>query len=191
MPTRAADDARPAARLRARIDEIPRLRRRALLIGILEDVETGTCSVLEHRYLTDVERAHGLPLGIRQDRVIRSGRPMMRDVVYRGPRRSWTQVVELDGRLDHDNAAARDRDLERDLDAAIEREHSVRIGYGQVFDRAVQHRGQARAPAAQARLGWTHHSLSELPALMREGRIRRSMRIRSSPQGPHELTASR
>lgn len=45
-------------------------------------------------------------------------------------------MVELDGRLYHDTAAARDRDLERDLDAAIEAEHTVRIGYGQVFDRA-------------------------------------------------------
>ena len=67
---------------------------------------------------------------------MRSGRPMMRDVLYRGPRLSWTQVVELDGRLHHDSATARDRDMERDLDAAIEAEHTVRIGYGQVFDRA-------------------------------------------------------
>ena len=41
-----------------------------------------------------------------------------------------------DGRLNHDGASARDRDMERDLDAAIESEHTVRIGYGQVFDRA-------------------------------------------------------
>ena len=137
--------------------EIGRLRRRGLLVGILEDVETGTCSVLEHRYLTDVERAHGLPRGIRQDRVIRSGRPMMRDVVYRGPRRSWTQIVELDGRLDHDNAAARDRDMERDLDAAIEREHSVRIGYGQVFDRACSTAGKIER-LLHGR-GWTGHTI--------------------------------
>jgi hypothetical protein len=74
-----------AARLRARLDEIPRLRHRSLLVGILDDVAGGTCSVLEHRYLTHVERAHGLPRGLRQDRVVRSDRPMMRDVVYRGP----------------------------------------------------------------------------------------------------------
>jgi hypothetical protein len=123
-----------AARLRARLDEIPRMHRRSLLVAVLDDVAAGTCSVLEHRYLTDVERAHCLPRGIRQDQVVRSGRPMMRDVLYRGPRRAWTQVVELDGRLHHDSAAARDRDMERDLDAAIEAEHTVRIGYGQVFD---------------------------------------------------------
>jgi hypothetical protein len=60
---------------------------------------------------------------------------MLRDVVYRGGRGTWTQVVELDGRVDHDSATARDRDMERDLDAAIEREHTVRLGYGQVFAR--------------------------------------------------------
>ncbi|MEZ0579569.1 hypothetical protein [Nocardioides sp. MH1] len=124
-----------AARLRARIDTIPRLHRRALLTSVLDDVAVGTCSVLEHRYLTDVERRHGLPRGTRQDRVVRSDRRMFRDVVYRDPRRSWVQVVELDGRLDHDSATARDRDMERDLDAAIEREHTVRLGYGQVLGR--------------------------------------------------------
>ncbi|WP_223163558.1 type IV toxin-antitoxin system AbiEi family antitoxin domain-containing protein [Nocardioides humilatus] len=125
-----------AARLRDRIDDLPRLHQRDLLLGILDDVAEGTCSVLEHRYLTHVERPHGLPRGLRQDAVIRSDRPMLRDVVYRGLRGAWTQVVELDGRLHHDSATARDRDMERDLDAALEREHSVRIGYGQTFERA-------------------------------------------------------
>jgi len=142
-----------ASRLRARIDEIPRLHRRDLLVGILDDVEDGTCSVLEHRYLTDVERPHGLPRGVRQDRVLRSGRPMLRDVVYRGPRRSWTQVVELDGRLDHDSATARDRDMDRDLDAAIDDEHTVRIGYGQVFDRPCVTAG--KLDRLLHRRGWT------------------------------------
>lgn len=124
-----------ARRLRARADELSRLHRRALIIGVLADVEDGTCSALEHRYLTDVERPHGLPRGRRQDALVAGGRRMMRDVVYRGRRRSWAQVVELDGRLFHDSTAARDRDLERDLDAALEKEHTVRLGYGQVFDR--------------------------------------------------------
>jgi len=146
-----------AARLRARIDEIPRLHRRELLVGVLDDVDGGTCSVLEHRYLTDVERPHGLPRGVRQDRVVRSGRPMMRDVVYRGPRGSWIQIVELDGRLGHDRAAARDRDLERDLDAAIESEHTVRIGYGQVFDRPCITAG--KLDQLLHRRGWTGHLL--------------------------------
>ena len=44
-------------------------------------------------------------------------------------------LVELDGRLFHDSALARDRDLERDLDAAVDGRASLRLGWGQVFDR--------------------------------------------------------
>ena len=43
-------------------------------------------------------------------------------------RRSWTDAPSIVGR-------GRDRDLDRDLDAAVERRETVRIGYGQVFDR--------------------------------------------------------
>ena len=60
---------------------------------------------------------------------------MMRDVVYSGRRPPWSQVVELDGRLHHDSARARDRDMERDLDAAIDGLDTLRLGYGQVFER--------------------------------------------------------
>jgi hypothetical protein len=125
-----------AARLRARVDDVPRLHRRQWLLAILDDVASGACSVLEHRYLVDVELPHGLPRAARQDPTSLSGRPMLRDVVYRSLRPAWTQIVELDGRLFHDSTSARDRDLERDLDAAIEREHTIRVGYGQVFERA-------------------------------------------------------
>ncbi|SFB90212.1 hypothetical protein SAMN04487968_102223 [Nocardioides terrae] len=45
-------------------------------------------------------------------------------------------AFELDGRLGHDGSAARDRDLERDLDAAVDAGRTtIRIGWGQVFDR--------------------------------------------------------
>lgn len=65
---------------------------------VLEDVATGVYSVLEHRYLTRVERPHGLPTARRQ-RVVRAGRgPAYRDVEYP----TIGLVVELDGRLGHD-----------------------------------------------------------------------------------------
>lgn len=125
-----------AERLRARMDALPRMHRRDWLAGVLADVAAGTCSVLEHGYLTLVERPHGLPRGLRQAAAADTrGRRMFRDVVYGGRHPRWRQIVELDGRLHHDSAAARDRDLERDLDAAFQQEDTVRLGYGQVFDR--------------------------------------------------------
>lgn len=46
-------------------------------------------------------------------------------------------VVELDGRLFHNSAGARDADLERDLDARVlEDRVTVRLGWGQVYGRA-------------------------------------------------------
>lgn len=125
-----------AARLLAAMDRTPRLTRRAWLSGIVRDVAEGSCSVLEHAYLTRVERPHGLPRGLRQVIAFDAGgRRMFRDVVYGGSRPRWRQIVELDGRLGHDSTADRDRDMERDLDAALDLEDTVRLGYGQVLGR--------------------------------------------------------
>ncbi|GAA4087071.1 type IV toxin-antitoxin system AbiEi family antitoxin domain-containing protein [Nocardioides kongjuensis] len=147
-----------AMRLRARLDQLPRLHRRAWLAQVLDDVATGTCSALEHGYLTLVERPHGLPAALRQVEVSSAdGRRMFRDVVYRGRRPEWTQIVELDGRLGHDGTTARDRDLERDLDAALVREHTVRIGDGQVFKRGCATAAKvARLLQARGWLGEAH-----------------------------------
>lgn len=126
-----------AARLHGELSRLARVRRREWLAAILRDVAEGTCSVLEHGYLTRVERPHGLPRARRQVAAAApTGRPMFRDVRYEGERPRWRQIVELDGRLDHGSPLARDADLERDLDAALEREHTIRVGYGQVYGRA-------------------------------------------------------
>ena len=82
---------------------------------------------------------------------------MFRDVRYGGSRPRWRLIVELDGRLGHSSTRERDRDLERDLDAAIDREETVRLGYGQAFDR---HCDTARKLARiMNRLGWTGTTL--------------------------------
>lgn len=124
-----------AARLARQAARTPRLRRRSWLVAVLEDVAAGTCSVLEHGYVQQVERPHGLPRARRQVPAISDGRRMLRDVEYRGRGLAGPQVVELDGRLFHDSPQARDRDMERDLDAALAGADTVRLGYGQVFDR--------------------------------------------------------
>jgi hypothetical protein len=141
-----------ARRLLYALEARPRVAQRDWIKAVLEDVAEGTCSVLEHRYLTRVERAHGLPPGARQRQATSGAGQIQRDVTY--PKLG--QVVELDGRLFHDTPARRDADLERDLDASLDGLHSVRLGWGQVVGRScstalkvgrlLQVRGWAGAP---------------------------------------------
>jgi hypothetical protein len=121
-----------AWRLLASLGDRRRLARRGWLDSVLRDIAEGTCSVLEHGYLTRVERPHGLPRGRRQRPAVSARRDIFRDVDYE----AYGLIVELDGRAFHESVADRDRDLDRDLDAAVERLETVRIGYGQVFARA-------------------------------------------------------
>jgi very-short-patch-repair endonuclease len=136
-----------AERIRTALDGRARIDRRAFLAGVLDDVAAGTCSVLEHGYLDRVERAHGLPVAARQVRDSARG-PLYRDVVYEAQR----LVVELDGRLFHDNAESRDADLDRDLDAAVDELFTVRLGWGQVFGRPC--RTAERIAVLLQRRGW-------------------------------------
>lgn len=125
-----------------------RIGRRRFLAQVIADVDAGTCSALEHGYLVRVERAHGLPRAQRQLRDSVKG-PLYRDVVYA----HFGTIVEIDGRLHHSSARARDRDLERDLDALVSGQLTARLGWGQVFDRPCS--TAARIAAALQRNGWT------------------------------------
>ena len=107
-----------------------RVSRREWLEAVLRDIGDGTCSVLEHGFLTRIERAHGLPEARRQVRATAST-----GVVYRDAEYDEQCVVELDGRPVHDSVAQRDSDFERDLDAAVDGGSTVRLSWGQVFDR--------------------------------------------------------
>lgn len=118
-----------AARLLEVLAGRARVRRRAWLGAVLRDVADGTCSALEHGYLTLVERPHGLPVAQRQAAAGARTGLVFRDADY-GP-----LLVELDGRLFHDTALQRDRDFERDLDAALDGQDTRRLSWGQVFDR--------------------------------------------------------
>lgn len=137
-----------AARLRAALDSRRRIPRRTFLEGVLADVASGTCSVLEHGYVDRVERPHGLPAAERQVPGSARGR-VYRDADYT----EYRLVVELDGRLFHDNALSRDRDLDRDLRAALEGKRTIRLGWGQVFGRPCD--TAVRVGALLARGGWT------------------------------------
>lgn len=140
------------ARLRSALDRHPRLAGRRLVSDVLDDVTGGAFSLLEHHYLTRVERPHRLPPASRQHRFARSSRAGFRDVLYAGQR----LVVELDGRLGHEWATDRWLDLERDLAAAGDDLMTVRAGWGQVLEpcrlatavgRLLRIRGWAGAPA--------------------------------------------
>lgn len=118
-----------AARVLEALEGRTRVARRDFLTAALRDIAEGACSVLEHAYLSRVERAHGLPCGRRQVRP--DGIPIYRDVEYA----AQALVVELDGRLDHTDPEARDGDLDRDLAAAVDGRVTVRLGWGQVVGR--------------------------------------------------------
>jgi len=106
-----------------------RLPGRRQLRPILADVAHGTRSVLEHRYLVDVERAHGLPTGERQLREDTLAGVVHRDVRYA----EQDVLVELDGAFGHTDAQDRWQDLERDLTAVIAGSVTLRPGWLQVL----------------------------------------------------------
>lgn len=138
-------------RLQAALDATPRIARRPLLTRVIADVSAGTCSALEHGYLTRVERPHGLPTASRQFRETTKG-PLFRDALYE----AFDLIVELDGRMFHSKFQRHDADLERDLDAATASRLTLRLGWGQSYDRSCgtafklgrvfQERGWAGAP---------------------------------------------
>ena len=120
-----------AGRLLAALEGRQRIARRDWMSGVLQDVAAGACSVLEHGYLHRVERRHGLAPARRQVRDRLGAGVIFRDVEY-----DVGLVVELDGRLFHDTPTQRDADLDRDLVTAVGGKDSVRLSYGQVFDRS-------------------------------------------------------
>lgn len=119
-----------AARMRLALDSRNRAPRRDFLAAVLDDVAAGACSVLEHGYLTRVEVPHGLPTADRQQRGSTSAGVVYRDATY------GVLDIELDGRLFHDTAEARDHDFERDLDGAVDGRTAVRLSWGQVYGRS-------------------------------------------------------
>lgn len=112
------------ARIRRALERRRRYAGRTLLLELLGDVRQGAHSPLELRYLRDVERAHGLPEGVRQHT---SRHRHQRDVYYE----RYRLVVELDGRLGHEGTG-RFRDMERDNHATVDGQASLRYGNADV-----------------------------------------------------------
>ena len=133
--------------LRQRVDLRTRLRWRAEILQALEDVASGAHSVLEYRYLRDVERAHGLPVAERQARAVQNGRVIYRDVLYR----QFGVAVELDGRASHP-AEQRARDNRRDNVSASQGVFTLRYGWPDVTERPCE--TAAEVAAVLGRRGW-------------------------------------
>jgi hypothetical protein len=96
-------------KLRAALAMRKKMRWRPELDDLLAASGGGIHSVLEYRYLRDVERAHGLPRSRHQVRAVLGGRVAYRDVYYE----DYQAAVELDGRLSHPDEE-RWRDSHRD-----------------------------------------------------------------------------
>lgn len=101
------------ARLRQVLHARSRVRWRAELAELLNPDLAGIHSVLEYRYVRDVERPHRFPAPTRQAQSRRNGRNLYRDTLYE----AYKTVVELDGRFAHSDDTRWD-DIHRDNAAA-------------------------------------------------------------------------
>lgn len=136
-----------AQRIRAAMSQRARLRFREPLELALDDIAAGTHTVLEHRYLRDVERPHGLPRAERQVRTVRGSKVEYRDALYR----EYLVAVETDGRLAHP-AEARWSDVRRDNAAATDGIITLRYSWSDVTRRPCSVAAEVGSVLAQR--GW-------------------------------------
>jgi very-short-patch-repair endonuclease len=124
-----------------------KVRWRGMLLSALGDIGDGAHSVLEIRYVRDVERPHGLPRARRQARMTRSsGRIYLDNLVER-----YRTCIELDGKAAHP-VAERWRDIQRDNASAADGITTLRYGWSDVAQHPCQTAAQI---AAVLRLrGW-------------------------------------
>jgi very-short-patch-repair endonuclease len=110
-----------------------KMRWRAEITQALRDVAEGVHSLLEYRYLHNVERPHGLPRPDRQAEAVQHGARIFRDIHYR----AYRLAVELDGVASHPDEQ-RWQDKRRDNAAAAEGIFTLRYGWADVTERPCQ-----------------------------------------------------
>jgi hypothetical protein len=115
-------------KLRAALAMRKKMRWRPELNDVLAAAGNGIHSVLEYRYLRDVERAHALPRSRHQVRVVIDGKVVYRDIYYD----EYQAAVELDGRLAHPDEE-RWRDSQRDNQASARGVETRRYGWRDVY----------------------------------------------------------
>ena len=116
------------AKLRAALELRKKMRWRLEVDTVLVAAGDGIHSVLEYRYLRDVERAHGLPPSRHQVRVVIGGRAVYRDAYYD----EYQVAVELDGRVAHPDEE-RWRDGRRDTQAGAQGVYTCRYTWRDVY----------------------------------------------------------
>jgi very-short-patch-repair endonuclease len=127
-----------------------KVRWRGILLSALGDISDGARSVLEIRYVRDVERSHGLPLARRQAKMTRSsGRIYLDNLVDR-----YRTCIELDGKAAHP-VAERWRDIARDNASAADGITTLRYGWADVAQHPCQTAAQIAAVLHSR--GWTGH----------------------------------
>ena len=133
---------RKAARARAK------LRWRTEIGAALDEVAAGVHSLLEFRYVTGVERPHGLPPATRQARRHRRTGIAYLDGLYE----DYLVGIELDGRAAHP-IEERWRDIRRDNAGAAEGIVTLRFGWSDCMKQQCQTAAQVAAVLRQR--GWT------------------------------------
>jgi predicted transcriptional regulator of viral defense system len=121
------------ARLRTAVELRKKMHWRDELDDILAAAGRGMHSVLEYRYVRDVERAHGLPRSRHQVRVVIDGKVVYRDAYYE----EYQLAVELDGRLAHPEDE-RWRDSQRDTQAMARGVETCRYGWRDIYAHACE-----------------------------------------------------
>jgi hypothetical protein len=116
-----------------------RIRRRRLLLALTATVSPTADSVLEHEY-DRVAASHGLPKATAQRKETLPAHggaegPRRRRIRRDRDYEQYDTVVELDGRLGHDDAWDEFRDLDRDNDTEEQGRSSLRYGYADVYGR--------------------------------------------------------
>ena len=111
--------------------ELRRLRRhRRAIADAVTLLREGIDSMLELRYREDVERAHGLPYGSRQEPVLVDGIRRLEDVVYDMP--AGRAIVRLDGYLSHADRLTAFTDRRRSVAAAMSAATALPFGWTEV-----------------------------------------------------------
>jgi hypothetical protein len=138
-----------APRLTVSISDRKKLRWRELLLDVLAEIQHGVQSALERNYRRDVESAHRLPHGARNETEGVPGRRRYRDVRYQ----RYRLVVELDGRAAHP-AEKKDRDDIRDNELTeMEGTSTLRYGWAAIAGRPCE--TAAQVGRLLRRGGWT------------------------------------